>query len=280
MRTPFPHAVALAALCLALAGCGQDSAPKTEPAKPVVPTGADTKPAKAGTTLTGTVQESLPAGGYTYVRLKTDEGEVWAGLPATTIENGQSISIDVDMQVANFESKSLNRTFEKFVFAKGLAGGGDKPATTPPAAPAGAPPSSPHQQAAAGTTWLERVGGGPPKDLSPVTVTQPVPKATGKNSHTVAEIFQKRSDLTGKTVKVRGVAVKVMHNIMGKNWIHLQDGTGSESGRDNDLVAVAPTDVTVERGEMVTIEGSLEVDKSFGAGPKYQVVVENATVTR
>ena len=104
-------------------------------------------------------------------------------------------------------------------------------------------------------------------DLSGIT-----PAAGGQ---TVGDIHAKKAELNGKPVKVRGKVVKFSPQIMGKNWIHIQDGTG-EAG-SNDLTVTSG--VTANTGDTVLISGTLTLDKDFGYGYAYDVIVEDAEVT-
>ncbi len=100
-----------------------------------------------------------------------------------------------------------------------------------------------------------------------------IEKASG--GYTVSEIFGKKAALNGKSVKVRGTVTKFNANIMSRNWLHLQDGTGGPG--ENDLTVTTISKAAV--GQRVLIEGKLTLDKDFGAGYKYPVIVEGATVT-
>ncbi len=88
----------------------------------------------------------------------------------------------------------------------------------------------------------------------------------------IAELMNNRSQYEGKTVKVTGKCVKVNAEIMGRNWIHLQDG----SGENFDLTLT--TDEAVEVGSIVTMEGTVALNKDFGAGYRYEVIMEDAKV--
>ena len=102
-----------------------------------------------------------------------------------------------------------------------------------------------------------------------------VAKATGPDARTVAEVFAQRAQLKGKTVAVRGKIVKFASNIMGKNWAHLRDGSGSTSDGTNDLVVT--TKQAVKAGEVVTARGVVNTDVDIGMGVKYKVLLEDAT---
>jgi hypothetical protein len=105
-----------------------------------------------------------------------------------------------------------------------------------------------------------------------------VEKAAGADAHTVGEIFAKRKALDKKTVVVRGKVVKVSAGIMGANWIHVQDGTGDAKKSTHDLVVTSQDLPSV--GDVVTLKGILSMDKDFGAGYRYDVIVEKASIQR
>ena len=103
-----------------------------------------------------------------------------------------------------------------------------------------------------------------------------VDKATGDNAQTIGECFNKAKELDNKKVRVRGKVMKVSTMIMGKNWIHLQDGTGDPMKNTHDLVVT--TQAAPENGSVVVVEGVLAANKDFGAGYKYDVIVEDAEI--
>ena len=103
-----------------------------------------------------------------------------------------------------------------------------------------------------------------------------VEKAKGADAYTVSETHEKAGKLDKKTVSVRGKVVKVSKGIMGKNWVHLQDGSGDAGKGTNNLV-VTSQDVP-KVGDVVTAKGTLYKDKDFGAGYLYKVIVEEASV--
>ena len=93
-----------------------------------------------------------------------------------------------------------------------------------------------------------------------------------------AEVFAQRQSLVGKTVVVRGKVMKFLPEIMKKNWIHLQDGTGDEKAKTHDLTFT--TADTVAAGDVVTLKGTLRLNKDFGSGYTYEVIVEEAKVQK
>jgi hypothetical protein len=75
---------------------------------------------------------------------------------------------------------------------------------------------------------------------------------------------------------VRGKVVKYNEGIMGKNWIHLRDGTGSVEKETNDVLVTSSSPAKV--GDIITAKGVVHTNKDFGAGYSYKVLVEDATL--
>ena len=111
---------------------------------------------------------------------------------------------------------------------------------------------------------------GGPEDAPDVKVD----KAAGANAKTVAELWAQRTALKGKEVVVKAKVVKVTSGVMGRNWLHVRDGSGSKATKDNDLTVT--TEATAKVGDVVTVSGAVSIDKDFGAGYAYPVIIENA----
>jgi hypothetical protein len=105
-----------------------------------------------------------------------------------------------------------------------------------------------------------------------------VEKAAGKDGRTVAEIYASKAALKGTGVVVRGRVVKWNPEILGRNWLHLRDGSGSSEGRDNDITVT--TADTVGKGDIVVVRGTVALDRDFGAGYAYPVILEDATIVK
>lgn len=100
--------------------------------------------------------------------------------------------------------------------------------------------------------------------------------AKAKGGYTVEELYAKKAQLNGKKVSVRGKVVKVNPQIMGKNWLHLQDGTGKPGTNDITIT----TTQNANMGDLVLAACTMAVDKDFGAGYKYDVILENCTLSK
>ena len=103
-----------------------------------------------------------------------------------------------------------------------------------------------------------------------------IKKATGPNAVTVEEAYRDSARLAGKVVVIRGKVVKVTAGIMDKNWVHIQDGTGSPNKGNYDLTCTT-SDELPPRDAIVTVTGTLATNRDFGAGYFYNVILENAT---
>ncbi|GLH67818.1 hypothetical protein [Geothrix edaphica] len=241
-------------------------APAAAPARATTETAASSakapaKPAQANT-LTGRLLERIVAMPYCYLRLQTAQGEVWAAIPDAKLEVGSEVVVEDPVLMDNFESKTLKRTFPGIYFGT-LAGtgAGAAPAADPHASPHGNPHQSTHGKPAATRAAVGKVG-----------------RATGPDSRTVAEIWSQKEQLAGRAVTVRGQVVKYNAGVMGKNWIHLQDGSGNAGKGTHDL-AVTTTDQTAP-GTVVTARGVVRTRKDFGSGYAYEVLLEDAALEK
>lgn len=217
---------------------------------------ASDRQSPGGATASGTVVEAINAANYTYVRVDTADGEIWAAANRFDVAVGDAVVVPLEMPMQDFHSETLDRTFPVVYFTSQILKEGE---TTGSAMPPGHPPISGASSSADGTPAL----------------TDPVEPADG--GVTVADVWAETSDLAGTEVTVRGRVVKFNGGILGTNWIHLQDGTGSATDGTHDLTVT--TNGTASVGDVVTATGVLATDKDFGAGYIYAVLLENAELT-
>ena len=114
----------------------------------------------------------------------------------------------------------------------------------------------------------------PSAEKSDVSLTG-ITKAEG--GKTIQEIFDEKAALAGSKVTVRGKAVKVNAGIMGKNWVHVRDGSGANG--DNDLTVTTTSPSLPDVGDTVLVTGTLALDQDFGMGYQYAVIVQDAELT-
>jgi len=105
-----------------------------------------------------------------------------------------------------------------------------------------------------------------------------VPKASGPDARTVAEIVGKRTELKNKAVVVRGKVVKYTPEVMGKNWIHLRDGTGTAADGTNDVLVTSKESTKI--GDVVVARGTVRTDVDLGSGYSYKVLIDEATLQK
>jgi hypothetical protein len=151
------------------------------------------------------------------------------------------------MRMSQFASKTLGRTFDEIYFGSLEA----------PGAAAG----NPHAGLAQPTA----------------TAVEKIDKAAGADARTIEETWAGGAGLAGQRISVRAKVVKYNPGIMGKNWIHLQDGSGDPAKGTNDLTVTTLESAAV--GDVLTVTGTVAVDKDFGAGYRYPIIVEEATLS-
>jgi len=191
------------------------------------------------------VEEKLDASNYSYLKVNEKGNSFWIAVSKMEINPGDYVIYSKFMEMKNFKSESLNRTFESILFVDDATKSGSEEQL-----------KSPHQNIVSN------------KDGS-VNV-KPV-----KNGYTIEEIYAKKSSIEFKTVKVRGKVVKVNEDIMGTNWIHIQDGTGKEGTHD----LLVTSNELVKVGAIIVAEGKVIKDKDFGSGYFYSVLLENSKIT-
>jgi hypothetical protein len=212
-------------------------------------------PAGAGNTATtgnqvsGLVEEAIPAGKYIYLRLKTGTGEEWAAVPMAPLNVGDKATVTNAALMREFKSKTLGRSFKKIWFGT-LA--------TAQAAPAAAPQAPPVESA------------------KPDPALGAGSEATGVMK--IADLIAQKAALDGKTVTVEGKVVKFNPAILGKNWLHIQDGSGSAADKNHDITVTTADTAAV--GDQVKATGIVILDKDYGSGYKYSIMIEKASISR
>lgn len=212
------------------------------------------KQAQADAGLSGKVVQTMNSGGYTYVEIENKGQKLWVAISEAKIKKGETVSFKPGAVMENFESKTLKRKFDRIVFSEGLA--------SPQAAGGEVKPTGSKDKAVATKEKIK------------------VEKASGANAYTIEELYKKKATLNNKAVTVKGKVVKVSTGIMQRNWIHLQDGSGSAAKGTHNLVVTSTAPNVPAKGDVVTAAGTLIKDKDFGAGYKYDAIIENATFAK
>jgi hypothetical protein len=196
------------------------------------------------------VKESLEGGNYTYLNVDENGQNYWMAIANIPVTVGDTYYYDGGMVMKDFESKQLNKTFDEIVFANTIR-------TTEILEDTSTEAENPH---VAATPVIEN-------DLK---IERP------KNGTSLAELFSSKKSFSAKSIIVKGKVVKVNNGIMDKNWVHVVDGTQFEN--KNDLTIT--TAETVNIGDIVTFKGVVVLDKDFGQGYVYDILLEEGELIK
>ena len=191
------------------------------------------------------VEEKLDANNYSYLKVAENGNSYWIAVPRMDVKSGEKITFSKFMEMKNFKSETLGRTFESVLFVDDANKG-----------ETGQNVASPHSNISTGKDGTIKV--------------EPL-----KDGYSIEQIYSKKSTIVNKVVKVKGVVVKINKDIMGTNWIHIQDGTGKDGTHD----LLVTSDTVPEIGNTIIAEGKVVSDKDFGAGYFYSVLLENCKIT-
>ena len=199
--------------------------------------------------LRGTVAETMNAAGYTYLLIESEGMKVWAAAPETAVKAGDLVQTELGMAMHDFTSKTLNRSFELVYFVSAVEN------LSEPALPPGS---------------VNTESGGAQERVD-AAVTQLEP------GQDIAYVYANRAALAGQRISLRGTVVKYNANILGTNFIHIQDGSGTVADRNNDLTVTSKTESAVN--EQVVLTGTIILDKDFGNGYQFPVLMEDASIS-
>jgi len=194
--------------------------------------------------------EIVDGGTYTYLRLEADGKEFWGAVTASALETGKTYYYTESVWMKDFESKALGKTFDSILFI-------DYFGESPKQAEAVAPHTDGGQHVTAGK-----------KDDISVELTG--------DEISLEELFRNKEKYQGKQVTVKGAAVKVNVGIMDRNWIHIQDGTSYEGMFD--LTVTSTDELKFDLNDIVSFKGTLTLDKDFGAGYFYALILEDSHI--
>lgn len=227
--------------------------------------------------IQGRVLETIQVDRYTYLRVGADgHPDAWAAVSvAPNLKVGDAVHVTRAQLMENFQSATLNRTFEAIYF------GVLEPSTAAANEPQDdGPPMTQRRPNSPSIGAALEVSGRPAQagvqaDLGAIKAGS-VAKAQGALGYTIAEIHAKGASLAGKTLRVRGRVVRVTPNVMGKTFVHVRDGSGDRKTKELDLTIT--TQSTPGLNESVLFEGRLEADVDYGAGYRYPVILQDARV--
>lgn len=201
------------------------------------------------------VLEVLQVNSYTYLYVKEDTNNKWLAVPRIDVEIGETYFYKGGMEMPNFTSKELNRTFESVRFLGSIS-------------------KSPVEEKKSSYQHSSNIES--KKSSSRVNEKLSLKLETVEDGISIAELFKNKKSYESKTVKIKGKVTKFNTQIMSKNWIHLQDGT--ENNGEFDLTVT--TNAEVEVGDIITVEGKVYLDRDFGYGYFYNIIIENAVIIK
>ncbi len=201
------------------------------------------------------VTEVIQTSNYTYLHVKESDSLKWLAVPSMQALAGDTYYYSEGLPMQQFESKELHRTFDLVLFLGGVS---TEPIGSKPAVAA-----NPHGGQTGSQPYTRKAAPEVKKDIKIV-----VPK----DCITIAELFSRKDSYAGKSVKIKGQVTKFSAEIMNKNWIHLQDGTENNGKFDLTITSAA----TVKNGDIVTLEGKVVLNKDFGYGYLFEVLIEDA----
>jgi len=200
------------------------------------------------------VQEVLHVKEYSYIRVLDAGTEKWIAAPSTPLEVGKTYYVGKEMLMQNFESKDLNRTFETIYFVEKISASAE----------------AVDQSLTTNSRQLNS------EATKPVIEKKNVKVSAGANTISIAELFENSTLYKNKVVKLKGEVTKYNPAIMNVNWFHMQDGT--DFGGEFDLTVTTAAEVQI--GDIVTLEGTVTLNKDFGAGYYYAIIIENAVLVK
>jgi len=265
VKTKLYALLALFAVLLVAACSREDSASRSADASDA----ASASAAAAGAAETpdatpgffhGKVVETMDASGYTYICVDTGQEKVWAAAPHFDVAVGEVASFPATMPMPDFKSETLDRSFDVVYFVNQVNLGAQAPAGASGQASSGAQGGDSPGAKAAGTPVASDI------DLDDIELPD--------GGLRIAAIYAGKDDLVGAEVLVRGKVVKYNGGIMGRNWLHIQDGSGEAPAND---ITVTTSD-EAEVGQTVLVRGTLATDRDFGSGYRYAAIIEKASL--
>lgn len=203
------------------------------------------------------VTEVVQGNTYTYLKVKQNMKEKWVAVSKQDVASGDVYYFDQELQMTNFHSKEIDRTFDEIYFINNIS---KTPIESGVPEAMGAMGAVGGQQGHSGKVAAEQ------------NSSVQLEKKSGEI--TIADVFAKRADFSAKEIEIRGIVVKVNKEVMGKNWIHIQDGTNDNGSFD---LTVTSADLP-EVNDEVSVKGKITLNKDFGYGYSYEVIMEDATV--
>lgn len=188
---------------------------------------------------------------YTYLKVEEDQSEYWMAISRQEMQPGITLYYTNPLEMKDFVSKELGKTFDKVFFVQQVSDNPDFMA-------------SPAVSGSGSNTMPQR--------KQPEVRNTAIRVEKLKDGISIAELYEFHPKYAGKDLEIRGEVTRFSPRIMGKNWVHIQDGT--EFAGNFDLAISTQDSVAV--GSVVVFSGIVRLNKDFGAGYFYKILLEDA----
>lgn len=194
------------------------------------------------------VNEFLDGGSYAYIHVNESGNKYWMAIPSMNVKVGETYYYNGGMLMKDFESKQLKRTFDFITFVEGIRI----------------------------TKQPNVIKEGNPHVKADKVVEEMIKIETPKNGISFETLFKNKESYVNTSIIVKGKVVKVNNGIMEKNWVHINDGTQFEGKKSLTITTLE----IVKVGDIVTFKGLLILDKDFGQGYVYDILVEDGELIK
>lgn len=195
------------------------------------------------------VVDVLQASAYTYLEVKENGNKFWIAVQSMEAAKGDVFHFTESMEMTDFQSKDLGRTFDKVLFVENLR-------------------NSPVPLKS------QEVANVPPGSSKSISGKKIITMEAREGTVSIGELFSNKAKYDKQVIMVAGEVIKVNTSIMGRNWVHIQDGTGDDEEYDLTITTLE----MVRVGDVVVFEGTIVLNKDFGSGYYYDLIMEDASV--
>ncbi len=213
-----------------------------------------------------TVKKVMQTPDYTYIEVnESEEKDYWAAIAKQDIQAGNTFYYSEALEMKDFYSKTLDRTFGSILFIDKINKTGSQMREDHSDMPSSNPQMNRQNPHSTNHTGRKPVAQKPSISVEPV-----------EGGISIAQLFSNPEKYKNEQVKIKGQVVKVNANIMNRNWVHIQDGSSANNKFD---LTVTTTDI-VNEGDVVIFSGTIHLEKDFGAGYYYPVILEHAKTVK
>jgi len=190
-----------------------------------------------------TVIEHIPGQRYSYMKVAENDDEYWIATMKGDFKENESYHYHEGIEKTDYSSTELSRTFDRIVLVSELL--------------------SPDAHDGQSSSSMK------PNE---VKIDKNEKINLPKSSTPIKDIIAQPARFKNKQIEITGRVTKVNPGIMDRNWIHVYDGTNGTF----DFVCTSNQDIPV--GHLITLKGTIVLNKDFGAGYSYEILMENARV--